>query len=81
MNRIKIAKQLIKLAKDLVEQQSTLMNETNIKRELEKVHISEYLPFRKIHQGEWMSFPINRNANLPDIYIHFDDDHDKREQK
>ena len=49
------------------------MNETNIKRELEKVHISEYLPFRKIHQGEWMSFPINRNANLPDIYIHFDD--------
>lgn len=73
MNKIKIAKQLIKLAKDLVESQSTLMTETNIKQQLEKVHIKEYLPFRKIHTGEWIAFPINRNANLPDIYIHFDD--------
>lgn len=73
MNKIKIAKQLIKLAKDLVESQSTLMTETNIKQELEKVHIKQYLPFRKIHTGEWIAFPINRNANLPDIYIHFDD--------
>jgi len=32
MNKIKIAKQLIKLAKDLVESQSTLMTETNIKQ-------------------------------------------------
>ena len=73
MNKIKIAKQLIKLAKDLVESQSTLMTETNIKKELEKVHIKQYLPFRKIHTGDWIAFPINRNANLPDIYIHFDD--------
>jgi hypothetical protein len=40
---------------------------------LEKVHIKDYQAFRKIHSGEWISFPINRNANLPDIYVKFDD--------
>ena len=49
------------------------MNATNIKKELEKIHISEYLPFIKIHMGEWISYPINRNSNLPDIYVYFKD--------
>ena len=73
MNKIKIAKQLVSLAKQLVQSNNNLMNAINIKRQLEKIHIQEYLPFRKIHAGSWMSFPINRNSKLPDIYVNFND--------
>jgi hypothetical protein len=65
MNNIKVAKRLIKLAKELLESQSDIINDFNIKKELKKIHIKEYQSFKMIKPGEWRAYPINRNANLP----------------
>lgn len=67
MNNIKIAKQLIKLAKQLITQNVTLNDQ--IFEELKKITIEQYQVFTQVHEGQWISFPINRNAELPDIYV------------
>lgn len=66
-NRLKIARQLIRLAKNLV-QESTL-SQQNILNELKKININEYRLFTQVHDGEWIAYPVNRNADLPDIYV------------
>lgn len=66
-NRLKIARQLIKLARNLI-QESTL-SQQNILHELKKININEYRLFTQVHDGQWIAYPVNRNADLPDIYV------------
>lgn len=74
MNKnIKIAKQLIKLAKQIISDKQDVMNQENIEKQLKTINIKEYKPFKKLHDGEWMCYPKNRNAELPDIYAKFED--------
>lgn len=74
MNKnVMVAKQLIKLAKQVIFSQGILSQE-NLFNELKKIQIEEYQPFKKVHNGIWISYPVNRNANLPDIYVVFNDE-------
>ena len=74
MNKnVMIAKELIKLAKQVIFSQGILSQE-NLFNELKKIQIEEYQHFKKVHDGIWISYPVNRNANLPDIYVVFNDE-------
>lgn len=66
-NRLKIARQLIRLANNLIQESS--LSQQNILHELKKININEYRLFTQVHEGEWIAYPVNRNADLPDIYV------------
>ena len=73
MNKnVMVAKELIKLAKQVIFSQGILTQE-NIFNELQKIEIEEYQKFKRVHECVWISYPVNRNANLPDIYVIFND--------
>lgn len=74
MNKnVMVAKELIRLAKQVIFSQGILSQE-NLFNELKKIQIEEYQHFKKVHNGIWISYPVNRNANLPDIYVIFNDE-------
>lgn len=66
-----LAKQLIKIAKLLIADEE-IFDEKNIEKQLKKYTIKEYKSFQKLHNNEWVMYPKNRNADVPDIYVKLD---------
>lgn len=60
-----ISNELMRIAEELV----GFGLETNLEKSLSKFHIKEYAGFVKFHDDEWICAPINRNANVPFIYV------------
>ena len=65
-----LALKLIRIAKKLVSE----IDQKQIQKTLKKQKIKEYKPFKKIHDNEWMMYPENRNADVPDVYVKLNED-------
>ena len=65
-----LALKLIRIARKLISE----IDEKQIQKTLKKQKIKEYKPFKKIHDDEWIMYPENRNADVPDIYVKINED-------
>lgn len=62
---ISISNELIRVANEIL----AFQDEYDIEDSLSHFELSEYSHFVQLHEGEWICAPVNRNANVPFIYV------------